>query len=64
MAAVVRCDCCCNIVPYKHAKHLRVHRLADTASFMNRTENWFDLCDECCDKLLNNIKTGGTENDN
>ncbi len=64
MAAMIQCDCCGKIVKHTDAMHLRVHKLADTTNFMNKTEEWFDVCNKCYSKIKNVIKTGGNEDAN
>ena len=59
MAAVVECDACHMHFKHTKIKHIRVYRLSSADEYTNHTEEYFDLCPECYEKIKSLLNLRG-----
>lgn len=59
MAAVVECDACHMHFKPEKIKHIRVHKLSSAEQYLNHTEEYFDLCPECYEKIKSLLNLRG-----
>ena len=64
MAAAIKCDACGRTCEPKEAKHVRIHKLKDAENYATPAIEYFDVCNECYNKLSAFLNQKGDNNDN